>query len=149
MKINNHYLPRFHIKKWEEFGGKLYNKNTNRTRKINQLDFSKKKYYSTDGTDSLENRIAKFESYISEIIRKIDNQNETIDLTGKQLYLLKLYCAFCSYRHQFTSEVIIEDDFAMYKSNNYLWGVQRYTEKKDILYITEELSECMRLLNKA
>src|SRR5690554_6165131 len=106
MKINNHYLPRFHIKKWKDLGGKLYNKNTDRTRKINQLDFSKKNYYSTDGTDSLENRIAKFESYISEIIRKIDGENESINLTGKQLYLLKLYCAFCSYRHQFTSEVI-------------------------------------------
>jgi len=148
MKINNHYLPRFHIKKWKDLGGKLYNKNTDRTRKINQLDFSKKNYYSTDGTDSLENRIAKFESYISEIIRKIDGENESINLTGKQLYLLKLYCAFCSYRHQFTSEVIIEDDFAMYKSNNYLWGVRRYTEKKDILYITEEIVKVYEIVEQ-
>lgn len=139
MKINNHFLPRFHIKKWVEQGGKLYNKNTNRTRKILHTDFSKKRYYSTDGTDLLENRISKFENYISEIISLIDSRNESVDLTGKQLYLLKLYCAFCSYRHQFTSEVIKEDDFAMYRSNNYLWGVRRYTEMKDVLYITEEI----------
>lgn len=66
----------------------------------------------------------------SDIIREIDNAENTINLNGKQLYLLKLYCAFCSYRHQFTSEVITDDEFGMYQSNKYLWGVQRYTKKK-------------------
>lgn len=41
----------------ESIGGKLYNKNTNNTRNLLQNDFSKRKYYSTNGTDSLENRI--------------------------------------------------------------------------------------------
>jgi hypothetical protein len=148
MKINNHYLPRFHIKKWIEQGGKLYNKNTNHIRNIIQRDFSKKKYYSVDGTDELENRISRFESFISEIICKIDSEKDSIDLSGKQLFLLKLYCAFCSYRHQFTSEVIKQDDFDMYKSNNYLWGVKRYTEKEDILYMTEEIIKVFEVVEK-
>ncbi|MGI6710898.1 MAG: DUF4238 domain-containing protein [Bacilli bacterium] len=139
MKINNHFLPRFHIKKWSEQGGLLFNKNTSKKRKINIKDFSKKKYYSIDGTDSLENRIANFEAYVSEIIHKVDNADEEIKITGKELFLLKLYCAFCSYRHQFTSEVILEDDFGIYQSNNYLWGVKKYTKKEDVLYMTEEI----------
>ncbi|MCV2231222.1 DUF4238 domain-containing protein [Acholeplasma manati] len=148
MKINNHFLPRFHIKKWDDLGGKIHNKTTNKTRKIYRYDFSKKKYYQTQGTDELENRISRFESYIANIILLIDNSEESIELTGKQLFLLKLYCAFCSYRQQFTSEVIIEDDFAMYKSNNYLWGVKRYTEKKDILFMTEEIIKVFELVEK-
>lgn len=148
MKINNHFFPYFHIKKWENIDAKLYNKSTDKIRKINRLDFSKKRYYEIDGTDELENRISKFENYISVILKKIDSAENQIDLTGKELYLLKLYCAFCSYRHQFTSEVIVEDDFGMYHSNNYLWGVYRHTEINDVLNATKNIIEVFEKIIK-
>jgi hypothetical protein len=142
-KNNHHFYPKLHLRKWEEEGATVLNKLTGKKITFNaDIDkfFARKKYYSKDGkTDELENRISVFESYIGELIIRIDSSNFEIKLTGKELYLLRLYCLFCSYRHSFTSTVIKEDESGIHQNNNYLFGGNLISDKEDVIPSTERI----------
>lgn len=138
-KKNNHLYPRFHIKKWLDSGGRIYNKNTKKIRYCRaEKDYTSRYYYSLgEGNSKLEDKISKFESYIAPIISRIDESEFEVKLTGKELELLKLYCVLCGSRHEYTSEVIKEDESGIYQSNNYLWGLHRAKTQKEAVAITE------------
>ena len=140
-KKNNHLYPKFHIKKWIDLGGKIFNKKTGNIRKwYSSVDYTMKYYYSLGEKNSeLEDRISKFESYIAPIILKIDKAENEVALTGKELELLKLYCVLCGSRHSFTSEVITEDDSGIYQSNNYLWGLHRAKDQNQAIGVTKQI----------
>ena len=140
-KKNNHLYPKFHIKKWIDSGGKIYDKEIENIRKWNSSkDYTLKYYYSLGEENSeLEDRISKFETYIAPIILKIDKAESEVVLTGKELELLKLYCVLCGSRHSFTSEVIKEDESGIYQSNNYLWGLHRAESQEQAIGITQQI----------
>lgn len=91
-KKYNHIYPDFHIQKWINNGGKIYNKNTKHIRGyIRQHDFTVSYYYSLGEKNSeLEDRISVFETYISPLIKKIDQSEKSVRLSAKELEILKL-----------------------------------------------------------
>ena len=139
VKIHNHLYPKFHIRKWIEKGGRIYDKEIGQNRDWDiQKDFSLKWYYSLGEMNSeLEDRLSKFESCIAPIIAKIDNAESSITLSGKELELLKLYCVLCGSRQHFTTEVIKSDGSGVYQSNNYLFGLQRTDTQEDAVGLTK------------
>ena len=149
MKSHNHLYPAFHIRKWVDNGGLIYDKIENQSREVDsQNDFSSVFYYSLGKEDCiLEDRIAKFEGRISTIIKKIDKSNDKITLSGKELELLKLYCVLCGSRHEYTCEVIRSDESNYYQSNNYLWGLHRTNNQKDAVKITEMIMDDFDKIN--
>ncbi len=150
IKKNNHYYSRFHIKKWQEAGGKIFDKSTGKHRSIDlRTDFTKEFYYSeSEPNNELENRIGDFEAYIGEIIKKIDNAKGSVYLTGKEYEILKLYCVLCANRHHFLTEVIKSDESGIYRSNNYLFGVYSIKNKEEALAMTKRIVEEFESLKK-
>ncbi len=141
MKQNNHLYPAFHIRKWIGQGGRIYDKDEavdNRIRRVNpRKDFSAKYYYSLgEKDDGLENRISSFEREIAPLIEQIDDATKSVNLTRKQLELLKLYCSLCANRHANTCEVIKSDESGIYRSNNYLIGTHRIETQNDAVEVT-------------
>lgn len=141
MKSNNHLYPAFHIRKWIGHNGMVYDKKEEVDKRIRtvdlQKDYSSRYYYSLGKKDDgLENRIASFECEIAPLIELIDNATELVNLTRKQLELLKLYCSLCASRHSNTCEVIKSDESGIYKSNNYLIGTHRIKTQKDAVGVT-------------
>lgn len=149
MKIHNHLYPAFHIRKWAASGGQIYDKTKGESREIKpQEDYSLKYYYSLGEKNSeLEDRISIFEARIGELIKEIDQAEESIKLSGKEIELLKLYCILCGSRHQFTSEVITEDESGIYVSNNYLYGLHRAKNQKEAIDITKSIMDDFDKIN--
>jgi len=122
MKKNNHLLPRFIIKKWEKDEAKLYDKKSKNVREILKNDYSEKYYYSLGKEDDiLENRIAKFETVIGRILKRIEDSDSSIKLSGKDLELLKLFCILSACRQENTSPLIKDDESGIYENNNYIF----------------------------
>lgn len=143
-KSNNHLYPAFHIRKWVDQGGKIYDKKKaveKRIRRVNpRKDFSAVYYYSLgEKDDGLENRISSFECEIAPLIEQIDTATESVNLKRKQLELLKLYCSLCANRHSNTCEVIKSDESGIYRSNHYLIGTHRIETQKDAVEITTRI----------
>lgn len=137
LKKNNHLLPRMVIKRWEAQEGKIYDKDKCISRSINKLDYSEKYYYSLGKEDDvLENRISKFEAYIGKLLKKINLSDTQIELTEKEMEILKLYVLLQSCRTHNTSPVILSDESDMYKNNNYLFGVPLVETQESAVKIT-------------
>lgn len=148
VKKNNHLYPFFHIKKWINFKGQLYDKQKNKIVDIEHNEFSLPFYYSLGEKNSiLEDRIQVFESKIGEIIKRIDEADLDVVLSGKELELLKLYCVLCGSRHEFTCEVIKEDESGIYQSNQYLWGVHRVDTQTQAVEITKQIMDDFRKID--
>lgn len=96
-------------------------------------------FYSDDCSDELENRLSKFECYIAPLITKIDCEEALVSITGKELYLLKLYCFLCACRQDNTTEVIVDDKSGYYRSNNYLFGIPQIHGKENIIAFTDSV----------
>lgn len=140
---NSHYIPNFHLKKWMQINASIFDKANGKTIKLTDKSstryFSQEFYYSHNQDDTLEKRLAKFEAFISRLIAKIDLADNTIALTGKELYLLKLYCYLCACRQDNTTEVIKFDESGIYRSNNYLWGIPQIHGRDNIIQFTESI----------
>lgn len=154
MKTNNHLYPFFHINKWKNNNGKIFVKNCEEIKNIPKRNsnrtFAERYYYSLgEKNDILENRISSFECVIAPIISKIDDSNEFVQLTGKELELLKLYIYLCVSRHEYTCEVIKEDESNIYRSNNYIYGTHREKTQKDAVEITNKIMDEFDKLIKA
>ena len=141
IKKYNHIYSKFHIKKWSENNGRLYNKGTKTSRKIDlRKDFTKKYYYSeNEPNNELEDRIGDFEAYIGNIIKRVDEAKGSVHLTGKEYEMLKLYCVLCANRHHFLTELIKNDESGIYRSNNFLYGVYSLSNKEEAIKFTEQL----------
>lgn len=150
IKKHNHYYSKFHVKKWKECKGKIFDKATETKRKIDlRMDFTEEFYYSeNEPNNELEDRIGDFEAYIGETIKKIDCAKDTVHLTGKEYELLKLYCVLCANRHHFLTEVIKSDESGIYHSNNYLYGVFSIKNKDEALKMTKHIIEEFESLKK-
>lgn len=140
-KQNNHLYPAFHIRKWVDVGGQVYDKSSqrkNKCRNINyQKDFTAKFYYSLGKDDSvLEDRLSRFEYTIAPLIERIDSSEKSVYLTGKELELIKLYCLLCANRHANTCEVIKSDEANIYRSNAYVFGTHRNETQKEAVEMT-------------
>lgn len=142
MKENNHYYPHFHIKNWlTKSGYMLYDKGINQARTYKKReDFAEKFYYSLGKEDcALEDKISEYEQYISKIIKKIIESKCKIELSLKEIELLKLYCVFTTSRQHFTTEVIKSDPSEIYKSNDYIIGTHRLSNPNEVVKICEEI----------
>ena len=141
-KENNHYYPLLHIKNWLKLTNfELFDKNIydNRTYK-KQEDFTIKFYYSLGQEDStLEDNLSKFEQYIAKIIYKIKNSKCNINLSLKEIELLKLYCVFAACRQHFTTEVIKLDPTGIYQSNDYIIGTHRILTQEEVVKTCENI----------
>ena len=149
---NSHFIPHFHLKKWMPIGASIFDKANEKSIKLTDKSstryFSREFYYSHNQDDTLEKRLAKFETLISRLIAKIDLADNIILLTGKELYLLKLYCYLCACRQDNTTEVIKFDESSIYRSNNYLWGIPQIHGRDNIIQFTESIvSEFERVHN--
>lgn len=142
-KENNHLYPFLHIKKWVENHGKIYNKRAGKSHFVSRKkDFSSKFYYSLGEKNSvLEDRLEKIEGYISPLIAKIDEAEREIALSGKELELLKLYCVLAGSRHEFTCEVIKQDESGIYRSNQYLIGVHNANSQEEAVNVTTHIMD--------
>ena len=141
-KKNNHLLPRLVIKRWENNNALLFNKSTNRSRKIRYLDYSKKYYYSLGKVDdALENRISAFESYIGNILNGLDKAKDSFTLSSFDACILKLYVILQSCRNENTSPVILSDESGIYQNNNYLFGVPLVTTQEEAVSITSKICD--------
>lgn len=147
-KTNNHLLPRLVIKRWENNNGLLFNKSTNRSRKIRDLDYSKKYYYSLGKVDdALENRIANFESYIGNILKELNIAKENFTISPFDACILKLYVILQSCINENTSPVILSDESGIYKNNNYLFGVPLVSTQEEAVSITSKIcDDCETLI---
>lgn len=144
----NHLFPYFHIKKWIESGGKIYDKHTEKIRDIQHTDFAEKLYYSNGKPDqTLEDKISKFESVIGEIIKKVDNAQECVLLTGKELELLKLYVVLCANRHHYSIELIKSDESDVYRSNNFIFGIHTVKCQEDAIKVVETIIDDFDKIN--
>lgn len=150
VKKYNHYYSRFHIKKWQENNGKIFDKTKESKRRIViNKDFTKEYYYSeNEPNNELEDRIGDFEAYIGSIIKKVDTAQDSAQLTGKEYEILKLYCVLCANRHHFATEVIKNDESGIYRSNNYLYGVYSVKDKEEALNMTRFILEEFERLKK-
>jgi len=135
----NHIYPKFHLKKWKNLSGKILEKESGIIREIDlSNDLTKHKYYWIENDSELEERFGKFEGYIEKIISKIIiSNNESIELTSKQLYLLKLYCKFAAERQEDTSFVVKYDEFEFYKNNDYDFGTFIMKDREEVLKQTK------------
>lgn len=141
-KENNHYYPLLHIRNWlKQTNYKLFDKNINNNRPyIKKKDFAIKFYYSLRKEDStLEDNLSKFEQYISKIIDKIKNSKCNINLSLKEIELLKLYCVFAACRQHFTTEVIKLDPTGIYQSNDYIVGTHRILTQEEVVKTCENI----------
>ncbi len=142
IKINNHLLPRMVIKRWEENNGKIFDKEENKIRKVNKYDYSEKYYYSLGKKDDeLENRISTFESYIGNILKQLNEAQSSIELTKKDIEILKLYVILQSCRNNNTSPVIKNDESDIYLNNNYLFGVPLVTTQEEAVQVTTKICD--------
>lgn len=125
IKKYNHLLPRMIIKRWKECEGKIYNKNTEKTINVSKNNYAKKYYYSLGKKDDkLENRIANFESYVGNLLKKINKiESKCIEFSIKDMEILKLYVVLQSCRNDNTSPVILDDESGFYRNNDYLFGI--------------------------
>jgi hypothetical protein len=141
--VKNHLYPKFHLKNWDSLGGKILDKNNSCIRKIELGDdFTKNRYYWIDNSPDLEIRFGKFECYISNIINEIINAtSDNIEITSKQLYLLKLYCKFAAERQENTTYVIKEDEFGLYENNDYQFGTFIMNNRSEVLIETQKIIE--------
>ena len=144
MKQNNHLYPAFHIRKWKEKEGRIYDKRVVGDKKIRPIDsktdFSAKFYYSLgERDDKLESRISSFERAIAPLIERIDSENNGVTLSHKELELIKLYCLLCANRHSSTCEVIKSDESGEYRSNNYFIGTHRIETQEDAVSVTAQI----------
>ena len=140
-KQNNHLYPVFHIRKWVESGGKIYDKSSHKDNIFRPVyykkDFSAKYYYSLGKEDStLEDRLSQFEHTIAPLIERIDSAEKSVHFTGKELELLKLYCLLCASRHANTCEVIKSDEANIYRSNDYVFGTHRNETQEEAVDMT-------------
>ena len=141
-KRNNHLLPRLVIKRWENNNGLLFDKSTNRSRKIRHLDYSKEYYYSLGKVDdALENRISAFESYIGNILKELNIAKENFTISSFDACILKLYVILQSCRNENTSPVILSDESDIYQNNNYLVGVPLVTTQEEAVSITSKICD--------
>ncbi len=141
-KENNHYYPLLHIKNWlKQTNYKLFDKNINDNRTYKkQEDFTIKLYYSLGKEDStLEDNLSKFEKYIAKIIDKIKNSKCNVNLSLKEIELLKLYCVFAACRQHFTTEVIKLDPIGIYQSNDYIIGTHRILTQEEVIKTCENI----------
>lgn len=150
--VNSHFIPNFHLKKWMHIGASIFDKAKEKSIRLTNASsiryFSQKFYYSHENDDTLEKRLAKFEAFISHLIIKIDGAENAVTLTGKELYLLKLYCYLCACRQDNTTEVIKSDESGIYQSNHYLWGIPQIHGKDNIIQFTESIvAEFERVIN--
>ena len=142
IKINNHLLPRMVIKRWEENNGKIFNKEENKIRKVNKYDYSEKYYYSLGKKDDeLENKISTFESYIGNILKQLNEAQSSIELTKKDIEILKLYVILQSCRNNNTSPVIKNDESGIYLNNNYLFGVPLVITQEEAVQVTTKICD--------
>jgi len=141
IKENNHVFPRFHIRRWIENDGKIFIKEKNSSRRIDlDTDYAKKFYYSLGKEDdTLENRIAKFETYAGILLAKINKANGYLKMPVKDMEILKLYAALQACRNENTSSVINNDDSGIYKNNNYLFGVPLLTTQEQAVDFTSTI----------
>jgi hypothetical protein len=146
--VNNHYVPSLHLRKWTSQGGKVFVKKDQESRNIENTDFSQKYYYWIDGSNELEKRIGRFESYIGNIIIMIDKSNDSVNLNAKQLFLLKLYSLLCTYRQENTTEIIKSDFFGMYEGNQYRFGSKNLTSKEEVILETEKVITLFEIVHK-
>lgn len=140
----NHLYPAFHIRKWIDCGGQVYDKTskkTNKCRVINyKKDFTGKFYYSLGKVDNeLEKRLSVFEHEVAPLIDRIDTRKVCVQLSTKELELIKLYCVLCASRQDNTCEVIKNDESCFYKSNNYLFGTFRNATQEEAVSITAKI----------
>lgn len=136
-KKNNHLLPRMVIKRWEEQDGKIYVKKDNKIRKVRPLDYSKKYYYSLGKVDDeLENRISVFESYVANLLKQLNDADGKIEITEKDMEILKLYVILQSCRNDNTSPFIKEDESGFYQNNNYIIGVPFISTQEEAVKVT-------------
>lgn len=148
-KKNNHLLPRLVIKRWENNNGLLFNKSTNRSRKIRDLDYSKKYYYSLGKVDDvLENRIYAFESYIGNILKELNIAKENFTISSFDACILKLYVILQSCRNDNSSSVILSDESGIYQNNNYLFGVPLVNTQEEAVSITSKICDDFETLLK-
>jgi hypothetical protein len=141
-KKYNHLYPALHIRKWQSLNGKIYDKDSREIRDIHVRDFTQKYYYSLGKRDdALENRIQVFEAYIGKLIKIIDQANDSVYLTGKDIEILKLYCALSVSRQHHTSEVVLSDESGFYKSNNYLFGTHKSSTQNNSINSTKVIMD--------
>lgn len=149
----NHLYPVFHIRKWVDNGGQVYDKQLkkeNKCRVINyKKDFTRQFYYSLGKVDNqLEKRLSVFEHEVAPLIEKIDSAENNVQLTGKELELLKLYCLLCASRHENTCEVIKNDKSGICKSNNYLLGTFRNSTQEEAVGVTSKIVDDFERVSK-
>lgn len=154
IKKKNHLLPRMIIKRWEEKDGKIFDKENYLSREIDKLDYSEKYYYSLGKEDDvLENRISKFEAYVGNLLKRINISVTQIELTEKEMEMLKLYVLLQSCRTHNTSPVIISDESGIYQKNNYLFGVPLVETQESAVKLTsmicDEFDRIMQLDDSA
>ena len=114
-----------------------FDKEKNKIRKVNKYDYSEKYYYSLGKEDDeLENRISTFETYIANILKQLNAAQNSIELTKKDLEILKLYVVLQSCRNNNTSPVIKNDESGIYINNNYLFGVPLVTTQEEAVQVT-------------
>ncbi|MGM9880993.1 MAG: DUF4238 domain-containing protein [Bacilli bacterium] len=136
-KKNNHLLPRMVIKRWEEHNGKIFDKETNQIREVEQLDYSKEYYYSLGKVDDeLENRISVFEGYIGRILKQLNEATDKVELSEKDMEILKLYACLQSCRNDSTSSYINEDESGIYQNNNYIFGTPVISTQDEAVKLT-------------
>ena len=149
IKINNHLLPRLITKNWKQEKGKLYDKELEIKRNIQKLDYSEKYYYSLGKPDdALENRISKFENVITLILKKVNNAEKSIRLTGKEIELLKLFCVLAACRQDNTSSLIKGDESGIYADNNYIFGVPLIKTKEEAVKTTSSIIDDFEKISK-
>ena len=146
MEKHNHLYPKFHIRKWIDCNGQVYDKELNKENKcrgiVYKKDFTKDFYYSLGKVDNkLEKRLSTVETTIAPLIDKIDKAEESVLLSVKELELLKIYCVLCASRHENTCEVIKSDESDIYRSNNYLLGVHRNLTQTEAVDMTAHIVE--------
>lgn len=152
-KKNNHLLPRMVIKRWEEHNGKIYDKEKDQIRPVEQLDYSKEYYYSLGKVDDeLENRISSFEAYIGIILKQLNEATDNVELSEKDMEILKLYVALQGCRNDNTSSYINYDESGIYQNNNYIFGVPLITTQDEAVGLTslicDEFERIRKLDNK-
>ena len=148
-KKNNHLLPRMVIKRWEEQNGKIYVKKDNKIRSVRKLDYSKEYYYSLGKVDDeLENRISVFEGYVGKLLKQINEAGDTIELSEKDMEILKLYVVLQSCRNDNTSPFINEDESGFYQNNNYIYGVPLVSKQEDAVKLTSMICDEFERITK-
>ena len=142
VKVNNHLLPRMVIKRWEAHDGKIYDKVNDKIRSVDRLDYSEKYYYSLGKVDdTLENRISHFEQYVGNILKDLDEAKDSIELSEKDMEILKLYAYLQSCRNENTSPYIKSDESGIYMNNNYLFGVPHVSTQEEAVKITSRICD--------